>query len=216
MKLLKLFFLLAVFALFGVSAQALFGQAQNASPKPQVQPKAQIHSAAPSPKPNPKPIAQFTTSLGSFTVELNPEAAPKTVENFLKYVSSGFYKGTIFHRVISTFMVQGGGHTVDGAEKPNNPPVVNEAGRALEMGLSNVRGAIAMARTSDPNSATSQFFINVVDNIRLDYKSEANPGYCVFGRVVEGMETIDKIRDVKTRPGDWPIDPVIITGVKIR
>jgi len=180
--------------LLSLTALALFGQAQNA---------------------NPKPKAQFTTNLGSFTVELNPAAAPKTVENFLKYVESGFYKETTFHRVIKTFMVQGGGHTADGTLKGTSDPVVNEAKRALDMGLSNVRGSIAMARTSDPNSATSQFFINVVDNTRLNYVNDDNPGYCVFGHVVEGMDTIDKIRDVKTRPGDWPIDPVIITDTKI-
>jgi len=192
--------------------------------QPQIQPKAQPKAQSPTPSPQPpgltpnansNPKVQFTTSLGAFTVELNPQAAPKTVENFLEYVKSGFYKKTIFHRVISTFMVQGGGHTADGAEKKTNPPVVNEAKLALETGLSNVRGAIAMARTPDPHSATSQFFINVVDNTRLDYTSDDSPGYCVFGHVTEGMDTIDKIRNVKTRPGDWPLDPVIITDTKI-
>ena len=180
--------------LFSLAALALFGQTQSAGTKPKV---------------------QFTTNLGSFTVELNPEAAPKTVENFIIYANSGFYKGTTFHRVISTFMVQGGGHTVDGARKETRDPVVNEARQAVEMGLRNVRGSIAMARTSNPDSATSQFFINVVDNARLDYPGADGAGYCVFGHVVEGMDTIDKIRDVKTLTGDRPADPVIISDTKV-
>jgi peptidyl-prolyl cis-trans isomerase A (cyclophilin A) len=167
-----------------------------------------------SPAASPKPKVQFATNLGSFTVELNPEAAPKTVENFLEYVKSGFYKGTTFHRIISTFMVQGGGHDLDGKEKaPIRGPVVNESKQAVELGLKNVRGAIAMARTSNPNSATSQFYVNVVDNPRLDYPSMN--GYCVFGHVVEGMDTIDKIKEAKTGQGDRPLDPVIITDAKI-
>ena len=180
--------------LFSLAALALFGQNQSAATKPKV---------------------QFTTNLGSFTVELNPEAAPKTVENFIAYASSGFYKGTTFHRVIRTFMVQGGGHTVDGTLKKTRNPVVNEAKQATEMGLKNVRGSIAMARTSNPDSATSQFFINVVDNARLDYPGTDGAGYCVFGHVVEGMEIIDKIRDVQTLPGDMPADPVIISNTKV-
>jgi peptidyl-prolyl cis-trans isomerase A (cyclophilin A) len=163
---------------------------------------------------DPKPKVQFVTNLGSFIVELDAEAAPKTVENFLEYVKSGFYKGTTFHRIISTFMVQGGGHAVDGkAKDPIRGAVVNESKQAVEMGLKNVRGAIAMARTSDPNSATSQFYVNVVDNPRLDYPSMN--GYCVFGFVVDGMDTIDKIKEVKTGQGDRPIDPVVISDTKI-
>jgi len=181
--------LLSIFA-----ALALFGQTQDAEPKPKV---------------------QFTTNLGSFTVELNPNAAPKTVENFIGYAKSGFYNGTTFHRVIGTFMVQGGGHTVSGEQKATKSPVVNEAKRAFEMGLQNIRGSIAMARTPNPDSATSQFFINVVDNVSLDYPSRDGAGYCVFGYVVEGMETIDKIRDVKTLPGDRPVEPVVITNTKV-
>ena len=238
MKIRPLFFSLAVTALFAFGAPALFGQAQNASPKPkpqaqpqvqpknptqvqpQIQPKTQVQSPAAIQKPSAMPRVQFTTNLGAFTLELNSDAAPKTVENFLNYVKSGFYKETAFHRVISTFMVQGGGFTADGAEKKKtNSPVVNEAKAALEMGLSNVRGSIAMARTPDPDSATSQFFINVVDNPFLDYPGKDGAGYCVFGQVVEGMDTIDKIRDVKIRPGgpddNWPMEPVIITDAKI-
>jgi peptidyl-prolyl cis-trans isomerase A (cyclophilin A) len=167
-----------------------------------------------SPAADPKPKVQFITNLGSFIVELDAEAAPKTVENFLEYVKSGFYKGTIFHRVIRTFMVQGGGHAVDGKGKdPTRGPVVNESKQAVEMGLKNVRGAIAMARTANPDSATSQFFVNVVDNARLDYPNMG--GYCVFGHVIDGMDTIDKIKEVKTGPGDRPVDAVVVTDTKI-
>ena len=177
---------------FSLAALTIFGQSRDATPKPKV---------------------HFTTNLGSFVIELDPEAAPKTVENFIEYAKSGFYKETTFHRVISTFMVQGGGQTADGNIKKGRDPIINEAKLSGEKGLSNTRGTIAMARTSAPNSATSQFFINVVDNTRLDY-TEQSAGYCVFGRVVEGMDTVDKIRDVQTGQGDRPIDPVIITGAK--
>jgi peptidyl-prolyl cis-trans isomerase A (cyclophilin A) len=184
--------LLPLFSVF--AALALFGQTQNATLNPKV---------------------QFTTNLGSFTVQLNTEAAPMTVENFIGYAKTGFYKGTTFHRVISTFMVQAGGYSVSGEQKATKAPVVNEAKRTFEMGLKNVRGSIAMARTSNPDSATSQFFINVVDNAYLDYPSRDGAGYCVFGYVVEGMDTIDKIRDVKTLPGDSPAEPVVITDTKV-
>ena len=178
-----------------LASLALFGQTPGAGPNPKV---------------------QFTTNLGSFTVELEPQAAPKTVENFLDYAKSGFYNKTTFHRIISTFMVQGGGYTVDGELKATGKPVVNEARQAFEMGLKNDRGTIAMARTPLPDSATCQFFINVVDNAFLNYPGQDGAGYCVFGRVVEGMETIDKIKDVKTViPGDKPIDPVVITNTKV-
>ena len=163
----------------------------------------------------PKPKVKFTTSLGSFTVELEPEAAPKTVANFLAYVQSGHYKGTTFHRVIAKFMIQGGGMTADGQEKPTKAPVSNEAKQALEKGLRNTRGAIAMARTMDPHSATAQFFVNTVDNAFLDYPGQDGWGYCAFGHVVDGMTTVDKIRDVKTLPGDRPLQPVIIEAASV-
>jgi peptidyl-prolyl cis-trans isomerase A (cyclophilin A) len=164
---------------------------------------------------NPNPRVAFTTSLGSFTVEVDPAAAPATAANFLGYVRSGQYAGTLFHRVIANFMIQGGGVTVEGAEKPTRAPIVNEARQAKEKGLTNVRGALAMARTSDPNSATAQFFINVVDNPNLDYPKPDGAGYCVFGKVVDGMDTVDKIRSVKTGPGDMPIPPVVITAARM-
>jgi len=186
--------------LFCITSLALFGQAHGAGHKPNAESK---------------PKVQFTTNLGPFTVELEPQAAPKTVENFLGYARKGFYNGTTFHRVISTFMVQGGGHdAATGKEKATEGPVVNEARRAFEMGLKNDRGAIAMARTAIPDSATCQFFINVADNAFLDYPGQDGAGYCVFGRVVEGMETIDKIKDVRTGPGDRPVEAVVITGTK--
>jgi cyclophilin family peptidyl-prolyl cis-trans isomerase len=163
----------------------------------------------------PAPQVSFTTNLGSFTVQLNPEAAPATVANFLAYVRSGQYKGTTFHRVIPSFMIQGGGMTVDGVEKPTRPPIPNEAKQALAKGLKNIRGSIAMARTSDPNSATAQFFVNVVDNPFLDYPSQDGWGYCVFGQVVKGLDTIDKIKQVKTSTGDNPVAPVLITNAVV-
>jgi cyclophilin family peptidyl-prolyl cis-trans isomerase len=162
-----------------------------------------------------KPQVDFTTSLGAFTVELEPEAAPATVANFLDYVRSGQYQGTTFHRVIANFMIQGGGMTADGTEKSTRPPIRNEAQAAQAKGLRNVRGSIAMARTGNPHSATAQFFVNVVDNAPLDYPSPDGWGYCVFGKVVKGMDTVDKIRDVKTGPGDAPLQPVLITGAKV-
>ena len=163
----------------------------------------------------PRPQVMFTTSLGAFTVELEPEAAPKTVANFLAYVRAGQYNGTTFHRVIGKFMIQGGGFTANGVEKPTKAPVVNEAQQALAKGLKNVRGTLAMARTPDPHSATAQFFVNVVDNAFLDYPGQDGWGYCVFGKVVKGMETVDKIRDVKTGGGDAPVQPVMITDAKV-
>ncbi|MBN1825664.1 MAG: peptidylprolyl isomerase [Candidatus Eisenbacteria bacterium] len=154
------------------------------------------------------------TTLGDITVELYADKAPVTVENFLRYTDEKFYDGTIFHRVIETFVIQGGGWTKEMVRKETHEPIVNEANNAI----GNTRGTIAMARMQDPNSATSQFFINVNDNARLDYFDEATPGYCVFGRVVEGMDVVDKIRKVRTGPmnplpRDVPIEPVEILSI---
>ena len=164
-----------------------------------------------------KPRVKFTTSLGTFTLELEPKAAPKTVANFLNYVHKGFYKGTTFHRVIPTFMIQGGGFTADLKKKDADKTVVNEGKAALDAGLHNTRGTIAMARTNDPHSASSQFFINVKDNsMSLDPKPEGW-GYCVFGNVIEGMDTVDKIKAVPThnvQMNDVPVTPVVITDAK--
>lgn len=138
---------------------------------------------------------KLTTSAGDIVIELDAQKAPKTVDNFLQYVRAGHYNGTVFHRVIPTFMIQGGGMDAKMNEKPTRAPIVLES----RNGLSNVRGAVAMARTSDPNSATAQFFINVVDNQRLDAaNSPDGNGYAVFGKVVEGLDVVDKIKDVPT------------------
>jgi|TARA_Y100000590_G_scaffold76228_4_gene84338 peptidyl-prolyl cis-trans isomerase B (cyclophilin B) len=160
---------------------------------------------------------EITTTLGPITVELNQDKAPKTVENFLGYVKSGFYDGTIFHRVISGFMIQGGGMDKDMKTKATNSSIENEASN----GLSNLDGSIAMARTSDPHSATAQFFINTEDNPGLDFQSETEQGwgYCVFGEVVDGMDVVTKIDDVPTtsRNGhqDVPEEVIQIETVKI-
>jgi peptidyl-prolyl cis-trans isomerase A (cyclophilin A) len=136
---------------------------------------------------------RLVTSMGDVVVELDAEKAPRTVANFVQYVKAKHYDGTVFHRVIETFMIQGGGMRADLSQKPTRPPIPLES----RNGLSNVRGTIAMARTSDPESATSQFFINVVDNPRLDAdQARDGHGYAVFGRVVEGMEVIDRIKSV--------------------
>jgi peptidyl-prolyl cis-trans isomerase A (cyclophilin A) len=150
---------------------------------------------------------RLTTSMGDIVLELDKAKAPKSVDNFVQYVKAGHYDGTIFHRVIDGFMVQGGGMKADMSEKPTRAPIPLEAGN----GLSNVRGAVAMARTGNPNSATSQFFINVVDNLRLD---SYGGGYAVFGKVTEGMDVVDKIRAVETKNAGMhqnvPVQPVLI------
>lgn len=161
------------------------------------------------------PQVVFETNKGSFTVELYPDKAPKTVNNFLKYVDSGFYDNTIFHRVIKSFMIQGGGFTPDMDQKETQAPVLNEASN----GLKNETGTIAMARTSDPDSATSQFFINTNDNQFLNYRGPdaQGIGYCVFGRVIEGMDTVFSIGDSLTHyekgHTDVPIEKVMIEHV---
>lgn len=163
---------------------------------------------------------RLDTSLGPITLELADDKAPKTVENFLAYAREGFYNGTIFHRVIGDFMIQGGGFNTDFQQKPTRTPIANEA----DNGLKNLRGAVAMARTSDPNSATAQFFINVKDNPNLDHRSPTLQGwgYAVFGKVIGGMEVVDKIRQTPTGAGgpggrfsDVPTTQVVITAVTL-
>jgi peptidyl-prolyl cis-trans isomerase A (cyclophilin A) len=165
------------------------------------------------------PQVEIKTNMGSFTVELYADKAPKTVENFLRYTRDGFYNGTIFHRVISNFMIQGGGFTPDMKEKLTRAPIRNEAPEGSLQGLRNSFGTIAMARTGDPHSATAQFFINVKDNPSLDYPGRDNWGYAVFGKVVKGMEVVMKIRAVQTgRVGpydDVPTSPVIIESATV-
>ena len=155
----------------------------------------------------------LSTSLGDITLELDEAKAPLTVKNFLAYVDAGFYDGTIFHRVIPDFMVQGGGFTQDMQQKKTNAPVKNEA----DNGLSNEPYTVAMARTSDINSATSQFFINLADNVFLDH-GKRDFGYAVFGKVSKGTDVVDKIAGVKTGRsgghGDVPVSPVLINKVK--
>ncbi len=160
------------------------------------------------------PLVLLETTSGDILLELFPDKAPETVENFLRYVDDGFYANTIFHRVIKDFMIQGGGLTLRMEKKPVNAPVRNEAGN----GLQNLRGTLAMARTADPHSATAQFFINTVDNPELDHTSETAEGfgYCVFGKVADGMDAVEKIEKLKTKAvGEHeavPADSVLITA----
>ena len=183
-------------------------------------------SAPPAPAPAPAteqpaapaPRVALTTNLGRIVIELDPVKAPKSAENFLQYVRDGFYAGTVFHRVIPGFMIQGGGFTADLQLKPTRAAIPNEANN----GLSNLRGTVAMARTNDPHSATAQFFINVVDNQRLDFVSEQDGlwGYAVFGKVVEGMEVVDKIIAIPTGgqgplPSAVPMEPVVIESAEL-
>jgi peptidyl-prolyl cis-trans isomerase A (cyclophilin A) len=166
------------------------------------------------------PKVEFKTTMGNFVVELDDVKAPKTTANFLNYVKSGFYNGTIFHRVIDGFMIQGGGFTPDLVQKPTDAPVASEANN----GLKNNTYTIAMARTSDPDSATAQFFINVKDNEGLNYPNAMGNGYTVFGKVISGTQTIDAIRKVPTmvapaprigRMADVPTKPVVIESASI-
>ncbi|WP_298266395.1 peptidylprolyl isomerase [Geobacter sp.] len=162
------------------------------------------------------PVVVMETTLGKVKIELNQEKAPVSVKNFLDYVKAGFYNGTIFHRVIPGFMVQGGGFTVDRKQKETRAPIRNEA----DNGLKNDRGTIAMARTASPNSATAQFFINLVNNDGLNHPNPDGYGYAVFGKVVEGMEVVDRIAATPTQRlnmlfADIPVTPVVINAVKV-
>ncbi len=161
------------------------------------------------------PSVEMETSAGRMVIELNTEKAPGTVNNFLKYAREGHYNGTIFHRVMDGFMIQGGGFTADMGEKKAGAPIQNEA----KNGLKNQRGTIAMARRPDPHSATAQFFINHKDNTMLDYPGHDGWGYAVFGKVVQGIEVVDKIAKVPTGNSGMhqnvPTQPVIIQSVKI-
>lgn len=154
------------------------------------------------------------TNLGEIEFELYPDKAPKTVENFLSYVKDGFYNGTIFHRVIQDFMIQGGGFTKDMLQKRTKAPIENEA----SLDLKNEVGTLSMARTSEPHSATSQFFINTKDNSFLDFKSKTREGYgyAVFGKVTKGMSVVKKIEKVKTNTNDAPLSPIIIEKIEIK
>jgi len=203
---------------FLVATVLVFGCSETAKT-----PKAENKTAIPTSN-----IVKLQTSMGNIVIELNRQAAPVTVQNFLGYVNAGFYDGTIFHRVIPGFMIQGGGFTVQMAEKKTLDPIINEA----RNGLSNLRGTVAMARKPHPDSATCQFFINHSDNEFLNYIDESKAGYAVFGKVIEGMDVVDAIAAVKTtirsatmndsngRPietklEDVPIEPIIIQSVKV-
>ena len=160
-------------------------------------------------------MVQLETSMGDIVLELDGEKAPKTVENFLAYVQNGHYDGTIFHRVIDGFMIQGGGFMPDMMQKATRDPIENEAAN----GLSNVNGSIAMARTSAPHSATAQFFINVKDNSFLDHPGQDGWGYCVFGKVTGGMDVVEQIKGVDTTNkaghSDVPVEPIVIEKAEI-
>lgn len=200
--------LLALFALLPLSLTSIAFAAPAA--KPAAKP-AMVETAVAMPA---GPRVALHTSMGDIVLELYPNKAPATVQNFLSYVRNGHYNGTIFYRVIDDLLIQGGGYTVDLQRKPVRPPIANEANN----GLSNQRGTIAAARKlTDPASATDQFFINTVDNPRMDYVSDANSntwGYAVFGKVVEGIDVVDRIRAVKTHAqgkfSDVPVMPVTI------
>jgi peptidyl-prolyl cis-trans isomerase A (cyclophilin A) len=157
------------------------------------------------------PQVLLKTSMGDITLELNQDKAPKSTANFLQYVKSGHYNGTVFHRIIPNFMIQGGGFDASGKQKPTNAPIENEAAN----GLKNEPYTLAMARTSVPNSATAQFFINVRNNAFLNYPGQDGAGYAVFGKVVKGTEVVDRIKEVQTGPGDVPAKPVIIESASV-
>jgi cyclophilin family peptidyl-prolyl cis-trans isomerase len=164
------------------------------------------------------PQVELKTTLGAIVVELDADKAPLTVENFLQYVKNGHYDGTVFHRVIPGFMIQSGGFTADFKEKPTRAPIRNEAGN----GLRNAVGTLAMARTSDPHSASAQFFINVADNTSLNFRfpTQEGYGYAVFGKVVKGMDVVERIVKVQTGPGpashqNVPVKPVIIEQARL-
>ncbi|MCX7563748.1 peptidylprolyl isomerase [Xanthomonadaceae bacterium XH05] len=191
----------------------VFAFAQDTAPAPAAETSETAVDVAPGPR------VALHTNLGAIVVELDPVKAPLSSENFLTYVKDGFYNGTVFHRVIDNFMAQGGGYTTDLQPKPSRAPIRNEANN----GLSNLRGTVAMARTSDPHSANSQFFINLVDNPRLDHVNEQSGmtwGYAVFGKVVEGMDVVDKIRAIPTSGQgpfrtDVPTQPVVIERAEV-
>jgi len=177
-----------------------------------------VAQAAASPSPSPSaptgPVAVMDTSLGRIRIALDQEKAPISVANFVKYARAGHYSGTVFHRVIPGFMIQGGGMTAELKEKPTSPPIRNEA----RNGVRNLRGSVAMARTNDPNSATSQFFISVKNNPSLDFGIQG-AGYAVFGQVIDGMDVVDKIVAVPTKNAgpyqNVPVTPVVIKSVRV-
>ena len=189
---------------------------ESAAPEPAAEESAPSGEAAEGASDIVYPTVEMQTSLGLLTIEVYPDEAPKTVENFLSYVNDGFFDGTIFHRVVPGFVIQGGGFTPDMTKKETQPPIENEA----DNGLRNLRGTICMARTNDPHSATSQFFINTKDNPMLDHQDKIrNWGYAVFGKVTTGLDVVDAIEAVDTgsRDGyqDVPLEPVVIESARV-
>jgi len=199
--------------LVGCAAFAVAGVASQAA-APAKKPAAAKKPAGKTPA-GKSPTVVLETSMGTIQIELNEAKAPVTVQNFVRYVKKGQYNGTVFHRVIPGFMIQGGGFTPDMHEKPTDDPITNEG----RNGLKNVRGTVAMARTADPNSATAQFFINVSDNASLDYPQPDGYGYAVFGKVTKGMDVADKIvavpTGVKNGMKDVPTKPVVIKSARV-
>ncbi|WP_456298714.1 peptidylprolyl isomerase [Chitiniphilus purpureus] len=160
------------------------------------------------------PQVELTTNKGKIVLELYPEQAPASVANFLQYVRDKHYDGTQFHRVVRDFVVQGGGYDAKGNQKPTRPPIKNEAKATVEAGLKNDRGMLAMARTGDPHSATSQFYINLKNNDSLNWPSFDGWGYTVFGKVISGMNVVDEIAKVQVMPGDAPAEPVVLHSAR--
>ena len=206
---------IVVFILISAMCVALIGCNEENSTNPDIKTGEKMVSEEPQEVQDIKKTVKLETSMGDIIIELDEQKAPVTVKNFIRYAEEGFYDETIFHRVISGFMIQGGGFTVDIKQKPPHAPIVNEAGN----GLKNDRGTIAMARTNDPDSATCQFFISQKDNDFLNYIKDSNPGYAVFGKIIEGMEIVDTITTVKTTTKngmrDVPVEPVVIKSAKV-
>jgi cyclophilin family peptidyl-prolyl cis-trans isomerase len=197
---------------------AASGQAKPPDPAGKTRVQAPpLQAPAPTPAPG-NPVVIVSTSMGDITLELFKDRAPVSVQNFLQYVTDGFYEGTIFHRVKRNYVVQGGGYTPEMVEKTTRPPILNEATN----GLRNTRGTVSMARTRALRSATSQFYVNLANNTELDHRgySPDDFGYAVFGRVLSGMDVVDKIAAVRTGEAggmeDVPVEPVVITSVKIK
>lgn len=211
-RLLILFIYLVAFALMAFSFKAHANDTK--SDTKQVTKKSKSGTTKANSKKEKYPKVVIKTSMGEISIELDSEKAPISTENFLKYVNEKFYDGTIFHRVIPTFMIQGGGMTPDMKEKEMHAPIKNEANN----GLKNARGTVAMARTNIVDSATAQFFINTVDNSFLDYSSPEQYGYAVFGRVTKGMDVVDKIKNVETATKfpheNVPVKSVIIESIR--
>jgi cyclophilin family peptidyl-prolyl cis-trans isomerase len=202
----------------GLPAAQAVGTNARQPPQPPTRPVQAPPLQVPADTPSPgNPVVVLATSLGDITLELFKDRAPASVDNFLRYVTDGFYEGTVFHRVKKGFMIQGGGFTADLTEKPTRPPIQNEATN----GLRNLRGTLAMARRAALRSATSQFYVNVADNRMLDHAgySPDEFGYAVFGRVLSGMDVVDRIAAVQTRTAgdmeDVPVDPVIIKSARV-